>query len=253
MDSGRSDKGEAPDDLPDDPVNFENFGPAEMRKLSPDEWEEAFDPDSWITGRELIGRVERDLKSRIAFRDLFANVRLLTDNRLLVYSDNGYAIVKPDGSVTGDGTIYDEVTTSVVLCAMDDYDVPDPPTDWALPKPEAVQERSGELGNIMMQVLAVGLLLAGIVMIVSAAIGVAGRAPIILVIIGFLFLAGSIVLLVIVANARLSARFRAEEYRDRLRRIHAGTNTVPSFVPIDHDELLYPDDSVPPESNSEPT
>jgi hypothetical protein len=44
--------------------DFENFTPADMAKMSAEEWEAAFDAETWITGPELLDRLEKDLKTR---------------------------------------------------------------------------------------------------------------------------------------------------------------------------------------------
>src|SRR6056297_1420414 len=70
--------------------DFDNFGPQEMAEMSQEEWEAAFDPDTWITGEELLDRVEADLKNRVATRDVFARIERF-DDLLIAYSDSGYA------------------------------------------------------------------------------------------------------------------------------------------------------------------
>lgn len=209
-------------------------------------WEADFDRDEWITGARLVERVERDLKARVGARDVFAEVRRLTGDRLLAYSDEGYAILTPDGSVEGTGSVMDDVTSSVALCAMEGYEVPDAPADWALPDPDSVSRRGGELGNLMLQVIGGGLALSGLVMLVAAAVGVAGRSPILLVLAGIIFAIGGVFLFVVVANARLSDRFRAGEYRRRLREAGVETGRPPPFVPVDDEEIL---DAEAPEAN----
>lgn len=201
--------------------DFDNFGPADMAEMSAEEWEAAFDPDTWITGEELLDRVERDLQWRIADRDVFAvleRIEIDGEPSLIAYSDEGYATVYPDGTVEGRGTVLRDVKPSVALCSIDEYEVGDPPEDYELPAPEAVPEGSGELGNLMLQVIAFGQLIAGVVVIIVW--GFTGYIPldnIIAPAIGGLFLLVGIFLLVLVANARLSDRFRAEQYRNRLR------------------------------------
>ncbi|NIQ56861.1 MAG: hypothetical protein GWN85_26365, partial [Gemmatimonadetes bacterium] len=34
--------------------DFDDFRPADMAQMSLEEWEAAFDPDTWITGTELL-------------------------------------------------------------------------------------------------------------------------------------------------------------------------------------------------------
>jgi hypothetical protein len=221
-------------------VDFEEFGPQEMEKLGLDGWEAAFDPDSWITGEALIDRVERDLQRRIAYRDVFAVLeRLEEGSHLLAYSDEGYAVVYPDGSVEGSGTVLRDVKPSVALCSMDDYEVEEPPEDWELPGPDEVPEGTGDLGNKMLQVLAFGLGLSGLGMILASVFsGGAIGTRLIPFVLGGIFLLGSLFLFITVANARLSDRFRAVEYRDRLRAAHVDSPERPEFVPVEGGRLV---------------
>jgi len=76
-----------------------------MARMSADEWEAVFDADSWITGPELLDRVDAEIKNRIATRDIFGVIERETVDgvdRLLVYSDEGYATVSLDGTVRGE-------------------------------------------------------------------------------------------------------------------------------------------------------
>jgi len=54
-------------------------------------------------------------------------------------------------------------------------------------------------------------------------------------------------MLVLVANARLSDRFRAEEFRNRLRSAGVGDGQRPAFVPETdgYDESVEPDEDAP--------
>jgi hypothetical protein len=209
--------------------DFDDFGPAQMDRMSLDEWEAVFDPETWITGPELLDRTEADLKSRVAARDVFARVeRLSAPDRLVAYSDEGYAVVYADGSIEGRGTVLRDVKPSVALCSMESYDVPSPPEGELLPDPVEVPEGSGEFGNLMIQVIAGAQVLAGLALLAAAALtdlsviaGVAGLA----------FLSIGLLLFVTVANARLSDRFRAEEYRNRLRAVGVGEGEKPEFLP----------------------
>ncbi len=217
--------------------DFDEFGPAEMAEMDREEWEVAFDADTWITGSALIDRVEQDLQSRIATREVFARLERHpgeNGDRLLAYSDEGYAIVNPDGSVEGQGTVLRDVEPTVALCSIDSYDPLTPPADPDLPDPEDVESGSGELGNTMLQVIAATQILAGIGLLAawllvdlqpnsSGADVVAPAAGV-----GFVLVGGF--LFVVVANARLSDRFRAEEYRKRLRAVDAAGER-PEFVP----------------------
>lgn len=247
MADARSSEDESPDaderrvERPvDEEYDFEEFGPAEMDRMSPEEWESAFDPDSWITGPELLDRVEADLKGRIASRDVFAVLERLDEDApaLLAYSDEGYAIVYPDGSVEGEGTVLRDVKPSVALCSMDDYEVADPPADWSLPDPEEVPEGSGDLGNKMLQVVAFGLLAAGAIMIGGTVLGGGGNAGVVVLLLGVVFLIASVFLFLIVANARLSDRFRAAEYKNRLRSAGVRSAERPDFVPVEDGRIV---------------
>ncbi len=152
--------------------DFDNFGPADMAEMTAEEWDVAFDPDSWITGDELLDRVDRDLRNRVSQRDVFARIERHEDPpRVLAYSDEGYALVYPDGSVEGEGTVMRDVKPTVALASMDSYDVPETVPDNPLPEPEAVPEGGGELGNRMLQVIAGAQLLAGLGLLLGRAGG----------------------------------------------------------------------------------
>jgi hypothetical protein len=223
--------------------DFDNFGPADMAQMSPDEWDAVFDADSWITGTDLLDRVEQDLRNRVAGREVFAVLeRFLEEGepRLLAYSDEGYAIVHPDGSIEGRGTVLRDVKPTVALCSMADYDVPEPPEDFSLPDPNDVPEGSGQLGNNMLQVVAGAQILAGLGML--AIFFFTGRIPdangainLIAPIMGVLFILTGVFLFSVVANARLSDRFRAQEYRNRLRAVGLDDGEIPEFVPVQAD------------------
>jgi hypothetical protein len=226
--------------------DFDDFGPADMAEMTAEEWDVAFDEGSWITGEELLARVERDLRSRVATRDVFARIeRSGNPARVLAYSDEGYAIVYPDGSVEGEGTVLRDVKPTVALCSMDSYEVPESVPDNPLPEPSAVPEGGGELGNRMLQVIAGVQLLAGVAMLAGAVFALLGVFGLggpgtnieFLVVGGLAFVGVSLVLFFTVANARLSDKFRAEEYRDRLRAVGLEDGERPDFVPE-----LTPDD-----------
>ncbi|MEF8881465.1 MAG: hypothetical protein V5A34_02950 [Halapricum sp.] len=211
--------------------DFEDFGPLDMQEMSAEEWDAAFDADSWITGSELLERVEADLKQRVIDRDVFAKVER-HDDYLLAYSDAGFAVVYPDGSVEGEGTVLRDVKPVIALCSMEDYDVPEAPDGEVLPEPQEVPEGGGELGNLMLQAVATVQLLAGVALFGA---GIAfGLEPIPLVA-GLGFLVIGVGLLFVVANARLSDRFRSEEFRDRLRAMNVGSAERPDFLPVDED------------------
>ena len=224
--------------------DFDEFGPEQMAEMSPEEWEAAFDPDTWITGEELLDRVEADLKYRVAIRDVFARVERLRDGNLVAYSDQGYALVQPDGSVEGFGTVVRDVKPVVALCSMDDYDAPDMPDGEVLPDPAEVPEGTGELGNRVLQVIAgvqvlagVGLLLAWLGFVTGLLSAPRGGQDVnltLLVVAGIGFLIIGLVLFMVVANARLSDRFRAEEFRNRLRAVGVGEGEYPEFLPVEN-------------------
>ncbi|WP_135533296.1 DUF7319 domain-containing protein [Halostella pelagica] len=214
--------------------DFDDFGPQDMAEMSPEEWDAAFDDDTWITGRDLLDRVEADLASQIADRQVFAVLERRQqdgEQRLLAYSDDGYALVYPDGTVEGFGTVLRDVKPTIALCSMESYTPPEPPEGGvSLPDPESVAEGSGELGNLMLQLIAVIQLLAGLVLIGAWLFAdITGLAVIAAA--GFLFF--SLVLFTTVANARLSDRFRAEEYRDRLRAVGLESGEYPDFLPLE--------------------
>ena len=220
--------------------DFENFGPQDMAEMSPDEWEAAFDADTWITGEELLDRVEADLKQRVADREVFARIER-RDDLLVAYSDTGYAAVYPDGSVDGTGTVLRDVKPSVALCSMDSYDVPEPPEGDVLPEPQEVPESSDALGNTVLQVIGGVQILAGLALIgawLLFVLGVFGAPPggaggmnlVLMLVAGLGFLLIGLFLFVIVANARLSDKFRAEEYRNRLRAVDVDEEELPAFL-----------------------
>lgn len=196
--------------------DFDDFGPADMAKMSADEWEAAFDAETWITGEELLNRVVADLKTRIANREVFAVIEREGD-QLLVYSDEGYAVVSPDGTVEGQGGTRRDVEPIVAMCSMEEYDVPEPPENYELPSPEAVAEQTGEFGNLMVQIIAGGQLIGGLALI--GAWLVTDLDTLVAPVIGGIFAVVGFALFVLVANARLSDRFRAEQYRNRLRAV----------------------------------
>lgn len=217
--------------------DFEEFGPADMAEMEREEWEAVFDPDTWITGNDLIDRVERDLETRIATREVFARLERhpgADGDRLLAYSDEGYAIVNPDGSVEGEGTVLRDVEPTVALCSMEKYDPPEPPENPTLPDPEDVEAGSGELGNTMLQLIAGAQILAGLGLLVAWMFldlqPDVAQGDVIAPAVGIGFLLIGVFLFVVVANARLSDRFRAEEYRDRLRAVEEAGER-PEFVP----------------------
>jgi len=245
-------------DAVEEKYNFEDFGPQDMAEMSYEEWNAAFDHDSWITGEALFDRLEADLKSRVADRDVFAVVerveqdtaeqssasnRTQSDDgepRLVAYSDEGYAVVYPDGTVEGSGTVLRDVKPSVALASMESYDVPDVPEGEVLPDPAEVPEGTGQLGNKLMQVIAAVHVLAGIGLFVA---WIALGLPIVASVAALGFLVFGVLMFLLVANARLSDRFRAEEYRNRLRAVGMDDER-PEFLPGGDDAVSENNDTV---------
>ena len=199
--------------------DFDDFGPAEMAQMSGDEWEAAFDPETWITGERLLDRVEADLKAKIAAREIFAVVER-DDTQLVVYADTGYAVVSADGTVEGEGGVRRDVEPVVAMCSMEEYEVAEPPADYELPSADEVPEQTGEFGNLMIQLIAGGQVIGGIALLGAFILRLV--ETVVAPVVGGLFLIVGIGLFALVANARLSDRFRAEQYRSRLRAVEAG-------------------------------
>lgn len=224
----------------EDKYDFDNFTSRDMAEMTAEEWDVAFDAETWITGTELLERVEDDLKSQIAERDVFATLEYATvDGKrcLVAYSDTDYAIVFPDGTVEGRGTVVRDVKPTVALCSMDSYEVEAPPEDWHLPEPASMPEESSELGNWMLQLLAGSQILIGLAAIVLWITG-GLRAQLILGVFGAIFIVVGLVLFLVVANARLSERFRSEQYEQRLRSIGSGER--PPFLPLEDEAFDEP-------------
>lgn len=219
--------------------DFEDFGPQDMAEMSPAEWEAVFDDEAWITGPDLLDRVEADLRSRVADRDVFAVVeRLDGENpRVVAYSDRSYAIVHADGTIEGEGAVLRDVKPTVALASMPEYEVPDAPEEGGLPAPRAVPDAGSRLGNWMLQLVAAVLLVAAVVLFGASVVGNLGGATIVAATMGLIFLVVGGALLFTVANARLSARYRAEEFRDRLRAAGVDAGERPDFLPIDDAEF----------------
>jgi len=216
--------------------DFENFGPEQMAEMTAEEWEAVFDPETWITGSELLDRLEADVKTRIVRRDVFARVeRLDNPDRLVAYSDEGYVVVYPDGSTEGRGTVLRDVEPLVALNSMEEYDPPAMPEGELLPDPVDVPEGSGEKGNLVIQIIAGVQLLAAAALLGTWLLGVFRIDPFaadpIILVAGLGFLVIGFFLFLMVANARLSDRFRAEEYRNRLRAIGLDAEERPEWLP----------------------
>ncbi|WP_276257875.1 DUF7319 domain-containing protein [Haloglomus litoreum] len=255
-DGDAADDGGSPDEFSteelraqvEEKYDFEDFKPEDMKRMSPEEWDAAFDPETWITGEELMDRVEADIKAAVVRRDVFARIERLDDpDRIVAYSDEGYAVVYGDGSIEGSGTVLRDVKPVVALCSMEEYEPDEMPDGDLLPDPMEVPEGSGERGNLMLQIVAGIQLLAGLVLlgggVLSALDGTEGSSILVIAGVGFLFIA--FVLFFTVANARLSDKFRAEEYRNRLRAIGVEGEDRPEFMDdlvAEHPELVEPDD-----------
>jgi hypothetical protein len=222
----------------EDRYDFDEFSPEDMKRMSPEEWDAAFDPDSWITGERLMDRVEADVKTAVVRRDVFARVeRLSNPDRIVAYSDEGYAVVYGDGGIEGSGTVLRDVKPVVALCSMEEYEPDEMPDGDLLPDPMEVPEGSGEQGNLMLQLVAAAQGIAGLVLLGA---GVFDGSPL-LVVAGLGFLVITFLLFFTVANARLSDKFRAEEYRNRLRAVGLDAEDRPEFMDElveDHPELV---------------
>jgi hypothetical protein len=220
----------------EDKYDFDNFGPDQMAEMTAEEWEAVFDPETWITGSELLDRLEADIKDRVVRRDVFARVeRLDNPDRLVAYSDEGYVVVYPDGSTEGRGTVLRDVEPLVALNSMEEYDPPAMPEGDLLPDPVDVPQGSGEKGNLLIQIVAGVQLLAALALLGAWLLGVLRVDPFaadpIILVAGLGFLVIGFFLFLMVANARLSDRFRAEEYRNRLRAIGIDSEERPEWLP----------------------
>jgi hypothetical protein len=247
--------------------DFEEFGPREMDEMSMAEWEAAFDPDTWITGETLLARVENDLRHRVATRDVFAVVERTSidgESVVLAYSDEGYAVVYPDGSVEGRGTVLRDVKPTVALCSMEDYDAPEAPEEAGLPDPAEVPEGSGGFGTTILQYVGIAQVVAGVFLFLSPftydplvqscppvpgsparectlagttlQLHPLGQSAVIAALAGIGFVLFGALILLVVANARLSDRFRSEQFRERLRSAGVDSDERPAFVPETDDE-----------------
>lgn len=220
--------------------DFANFTPADMAEMTVEEWEAAFDSGSWITGPALLDRVEAELRSRVASREVFAVVErteVAGTERVLAYTDAGYAMVGPDGTVEGTGSVLEDVEPVVALCSMASFEVAEPPADAGLPDPATVADGSGGLGDRLVLAVAGAQVVAGLALLAAPLVvdlnpgGGAGGATLLTTVAGLGFLLIGLVLGVLVANARLSGRFRAEEYRRRLEAAGVGSDERPPFLP----------------------
>lgn len=211
--------------------DFENFGPNDMAEMTAEEWDAVFDLDTWITGTELLDRLEADLKQRVLDRDVFARIeRFEEPERLVAYSDEGYAVVHGDGTVEGNGTVLRDVKPSVALASMEEYEPPAMPEGEALPRPMDVPDGGGDLGHQVLQVVAAVQLLMGVGLILSPVVADLGQSWLVAVAAGIGFVIIGVLLFVVVANARLSDKFRSEEYRNRLRAVGLDSDERPAFL-----------------------
>lgn len=215
--------------------DFDDFTPEDMASMSQGEWAAVFDDDTWITGTELLDRLESDLRSRVAERDLFAVIERPSSERLLAYSDSSYVEVDDEGRVDGDGPIRREVEPIVALCAMEEYEPGDTPVDQPLPNPDDVEAGSGRLGHVLLQLVAGVQILGGLGLLAAPLfVSLPGRSTVILTTTaGLGFLVVGVILFVLVANARLSGRFQAQGYQQRLQAAGVGRDSRPDFVPIE--------------------
>ncbi|MFC5970292.1 hypothetical protein ACFPYI_03020 [Halomarina salina] len=211
--------------------DFDNFGPQDMEQMTAREWDAVFDPESWITGTELLDRLEADLKNRVLDRDVFARIERFEDpERLVAYSDEGYAVVYGDGTVEGMGTVLRDVKPSVALASMEEYEVAEMPDGEVLPTPLEVPEGGGDLGHQVLQVVAAVQLLMGVGLVFSPLVVDLGQSWLVALVAGLGFVVIGVLLFFVVANARLSDKFRAEEYRNRLRAIGLDSDERPAFL-----------------------
>ncbi len=216
-----------------DRYDFESFGPADFEEMAPEEWEAAFDPKSWVTGEALLDRVHAELLHRVDDGDVFAVVERTThagEPCVLAYSDRSYAIVYPDGQVTGIGTVLRDVKPTVAVCSIEEYDVPPPPSERPLPTPQEVAAPGGDLGNLMLQLIGFASGLSGLILLGGWMLG---PVPSIGLIVGLGFIVIAVFLLFVVANARLAARYRREGFRERLRGAGLEDLERPGFLPDD--------------------
>jgi hypothetical protein len=98
-------------------------------------------------------------------------------------------------------------------------------------------DAGGELGNRLLQGLAVAMLLAGLVLLGAPLFADLGGSTVIAIVVGLGFVVIAAFLGLVVANARLSARFRSEQYRDRLRAAGVAEGDRPDFLPVDDREF----------------
>ena len=189
-----------------------------------------------IVGKELLNRVDLDIKDRISRRKIIAAIETIhidDEENLLIYDDAGYALIALDGSVSGMGSIRTEIENIVVLCSMDTYDVPELPAgDFSLNINTSSKSPSG-IGNKLLQILASSFLIIGILLLFSPIFVNFPRpgSGILTTVSGFGFILTGLFLLLVVVHSRLSDRFRSMEYTDRLKKNGIGSDFRPDFLP----------------------
>lgn len=189
-----------------------------------------------IVGLDLIDRIEADTKDRIRRRNILAMIERISIegiDHILIYDDLGYAIVEPDGSVSGIGSIRAEMENVVVLCSMSNYDVPELIKDNFLPNISSTYKPPNQIGNKLLQILSLSFFIIGCTLLVSPIFlnFYASSATILTTISGFGFILISLFITTMVVHSRLSDRFRSSEYQNRLKNIGIGSNSRPSFIP----------------------
>ncbi len=189
-----------------------------------------------IVGTDLLDRIEADTKDRIRRRNILAMIERISiegTGHILIYDDLGYALVEPDGSVSGIGSIRTEIENVVVLCSMSSYDVPELLNGNFLPKISSTYKPANQIGNKLLQTLSFSFFIIGFILLISPIFinFYASSATILTTISGLGFILTSLFIITLVIHSRLSDRFRSSEYQNRLKNIGIGSNSRPSFIP----------------------
>lgn len=189
-----------------------------------------------IVGKELLNRIELDVKDRISRRNIIAAIETIhidDEVHLLIYDDTGYALISLDGSTSGMGSIRTEVENIVVLCSLSTYDVPELPSGDFFLGMNVPSKPSSGVGNKLLQMLASSFILIGILFLFSPLFVNFPRpgSGILTTVSGFGFILTGLFLLLVVVHSRLSDRFRSMEYADRLKKIGIGSDFRPDFLP----------------------
>ena len=189
-----------------------------------------------IVGKELLNRIELDVKDRISRRNIIAAIeKIHIDDKehLLIYDDAGYALIALDGSISGMGSIRTEMETITVLCSITTYDVPELPSGNFFLGMNMPPKPSSGIGNKLLQILASSFILIGILVLFSPLFVNSPRpgSGILTTVSGFGFILTGLFLLLVVVHSRLSDRFRSMEYADRLKKIGIGSDFRPDFLP----------------------